>query len=107
VLAGALGVLAVATGWLARRRGADRELQVRLTRICLLLALQGVVGIVQFQLSLPAEIVWLHVALATLTWVGIVLAAMQVGVPSRAPGAAGVQPRSEPTASLKASYSRK
>jgi heme a synthase len=50
-----------------------------------LLAAQGVIGIVQFQLDLPAEIVWVHVALATLTWVGIVLAAMQVGVPSRAP----------------------
>jgi cytochrome c oxidase assembly protein subunit 15 len=85
VLGAALGVLAVATWWLARRREADRELRVRLTRICLLLAAQGVVGIVQFQLDLPAEIVWLHVALATLTWVGIVLAAMQVGAPSRAP----------------------
>ena len=61
-----------------------RELRTRLTRICLLLAAQGVVGIVQFQLNLPAEIVWVHVALATLTWVGIVLAAMQVGAPSRA-----------------------
>jgi len=85
VLAAALGVLAVATWWLARRREADRELRVRLTRICVLLAAQGIVGIVQFQLDLPAEIVWLHVALATLTWVGIVLAAMQVGAPSRAP----------------------
>ena len=85
VLAAALGVLAVATWWLARRRGADRELRVRLTRICVLLAAQGGVGILQFQLDLPAEIVWVHVALATLTWVGIVLAAMQVGAPSRAP----------------------
>ena len=41
-------------------------------------------GIVQFQLELPAEIVWVHVALATLTWVGLVLAAMQVGSPLRA-----------------------
>src|SRR5262249_42176022 len=85
VLAAALGVLAVATWWLARRRDADRDLRTRLTRICLLLAAQGVLGIVQFQLSLPAEIVWVHVALATLTWVGIVLAAMQVGAPASAP----------------------
>jgi cytochrome c oxidase assembly protein subunit 15 len=54
-----------------------------------LLAAQGVVGVTQFELDLPAEIVWLHVALATLTWVGIVLAAMQVGVPWRAPSTAG------------------
>jgi cytochrome c oxidase assembly protein subunit 15 len=84
-LAAALGLLAVATWWIARRRGADPELRTRLTRICALLAIQGVVGIVQFQLELPAEIVWVHVALATLTWVGIVLAAVQVGSPGRAP----------------------
>jgi cytochrome c oxidase assembly protein subunit 15 len=85
VLAAVLGVLAVATWYLARQRGADAGLRKRLTRVCLLLATQGVVGIVQFQLELPAEIVWVHVALATLLWVGIVLAAVQVGAPSRAP----------------------
>jgi heme A synthase len=89
VLATALGVLAVATWWLARRRGAGPELRTRLTRICVLLAAQGVIGITQFQLDLPSEIVWVHVALATLTWVGIVLAAMQVGAPSRAPDSIG------------------
>jgi heme a synthase len=84
-LASALGLLAVATWWLARRRGADPELRTRLTRICLLMALQGVIGIVQYRLELPAEIVWVHVAVATLLWVGIVLAAMQVGSPRRVP----------------------
>jgi heme a synthase len=95
VLAAALGVLAVATWWLARRRAADATLRTRLTRICVLLAVQGGVGIVQFQLDLPAEIVWLHVALATLTWVGIVLAAVQVGSLRRAPaaGRATARPR--------------
>jgi cytochrome c oxidase assembly protein subunit 15 len=82
-----LGLLAVFTWWLARRRGADHELQVRLTRICLLMALQGVIGIVQYRLHLPAEVVWVHVAAATLVWVGIVLAAMQVGSPLREPAA--------------------
>jgi cytochrome c oxidase assembly protein subunit 15 len=85
VLAAVLGLLAVATWFLARARGADRELRRRLTRICLLMAVQGVIGIVQFQTDLPSEIVWVHVALATLLWVGIVLAAMQVGLPSRLP----------------------
>jgi heme a synthase len=83
VLAALLGVLAVAVWFVARRGGADRELQTRLTRICLLLAAQGVLGIVQFHLKLPSELVWLHVALATLLWVGIVLAAMQAGAPWR------------------------
>jgi cytochrome c oxidase assembly protein subunit 15 len=85
VLAAALGLLAVATWWLARRRDADHELQVRLTRICLLMAAQGVIGIVQYRLKLPAEIVWVHVAAATLVWVGIVLAAFQAGSPVHEP----------------------
>jgi len=85
VLAAVLGLLAVATWFLARARGANRELRLRLTRVCLLMAVQGVVGIVQFQTDLPSEIVWVHVALATLLWVGLVLAAMQVGLPSRLP----------------------
>ena len=79
----ALGLLAIATWFLARRREADRELRLRLTRICLLMAFQGVVGIVQYRLKLPAEIVWVHVATATLLWVGIVLASMQAGSPVR------------------------
>ena len=36
-----------------------------------LLALQGVVGGVQWALKLPAEIVWVHVALATTTWLAM------------------------------------
>jgi heme a synthase len=83
VLAAALGIVAVGVWWIARRRGADRGLRKRLTRICVLLALQGGLGIVQYQLELPAEIVWIHVALATLLWVGIVLATVQVGSPAR------------------------
>ena len=80
-LAVALGLLAVAAWWLARRRGADPALVHRLARICLLMGLQGGLGIIQFQLEVPAEMVWVHVALATLLWVGIVLAAVQAGSP--------------------------
>jgi cytochrome c oxidase assembly protein subunit 15 len=36
-----------------------------------LLALQGVVGAVQWSLELPGELVWFHVALATLTWLAM------------------------------------
>lgn len=85
LLAGALGVLAVVVWAVARRRGASAGLQKRLVRICLLMAAQGVLGIAQYRLELPAELVWVHVSLATLLWVGIVLAAIQVGSPLRAP----------------------
>ncbi|MEA2313109.1 MAG: heme a synthase, partial [Solirubrobacteraceae bacterium] len=76
-LAALLGVLAVVVFVLARRAGADRHLVQRLFRVCLLMAAQGALGIAQYNLKLPAELVWVHVALATLLWVGIVLAAVQ------------------------------
>ena len=84
VLAAGLGVLAVVTWWW--RGGAGRSrLRTRLTRICLLLAVQGVVDIAQFRLDCRPRSCGFTSRLATLMWVGIVLAAMQVGAPSRAP----------------------
>jgi cytochrome c oxidase assembly protein subunit 15 len=99
-LAAALGLLAVVAWWVARRRGADAALVHRLARVCLLMAVQGVLGLVQYQLEVPAEMVWVHVALATLLWVGIVLAAVQVGSPLRAPTPEPARParRSAPVA---------
>jgi heme a synthase len=72
----------------------------RLARVCLLMAVQGALGLVQYQLEVPAEMVWVHVALATLLWVGIVLAALQVGSPVRAatPAARREATRSAPVA---------
>ena len=80
-LATALGLLAVALWVLARRRGATREQRRPLTALCLLLAAQGVVGGAQYALELPAEIVWVHVALAVATWLAILLAVAAVGKP--------------------------
>ncbi len=97
----ALGLLAVATWWLARRRNAHPELQTRLTRICLLMALQGVIGIVQYRLKLPAEIVWVHVATATLLWVGIVLAAVQAGSPVREDAEAAIGASGAPASAVR------
>jgi cytochrome c oxidase assembly protein subunit 15 len=99
-LAAALGVLAIVTWLVARRRAADASLVHRLARVCLLMAAQGVLGIVQYQLEVPAEMVWVHVALATLLWVGIVLAAVQVGSPVRAASPRTARParRSAPVA---------
>ena len=95
-----LGLLAVVAWWVARRRGAGAALVHRLARVCLLMAAQGVLGLVQYQLEVPAEMVWVHVALATLLWVGIVLAAVQVGSPLRAASPEPARParRSAPVA---------
>ena len=36
-----------------------------------MLAFQGVLGITQYKLHLPAGLVWVHVASATLTWMTV------------------------------------
>jgi cytochrome c oxidase assembly protein subunit 15 len=105
VLAATLGLVAVGVWWLARRRGADPGLRKRLTRICVLLALQGALGMVQYQLELPSEIVWVHVALAALLWVGIVLATVQVGSPVRS-GDRERRPATEALSDARASAAR-
>jgi cytochrome c oxidase assembly protein subunit 15 len=80
-LATLLGVLAVALWVLARRRGATAEQRRPLTALCVLLALQGVVGGLQYALELPAEIVWVHVVLAATTWLAILWTVAAVGRP--------------------------
>ncbi|MDX6718256.1 MAG: heme a synthase [Solirubrobacteraceae bacterium] len=80
-LATLLGVLAVAVWVLARRRGATAQQRRPLTALCVLLALQGVVGGLQYALELPAEIVWVHVVLAATTWLAILWTVAAVGMP--------------------------
>ena len=70
-LATLLGIVAVALWVLARRRGVTSQARAPLTWLCVLLAAQGVVGGVQYALELPAELVWLHVTLAAVTWLAI------------------------------------
>jgi cytochrome c oxidase assembly protein subunit 15 len=67
-IAAIFGLAAVAVWFLLRRRGGDDRAVRPLTAVIGLLALQGAVGGVQWALELPGELVWLHVALATLTW---------------------------------------
>ena len=67
-IAAAFGIAAVAVWLLLRRPGGDGRALRPLTAVIALLALQGAVGGLQWYLELPGELVWLHVALATLTW---------------------------------------
>ncbi|MGI8512155.1 MAG: COX15/CtaA family protein [Solirubrobacteraceae bacterium] len=86
-LAAALGIGAVAVWVLLRHRGADRVVRRAVTWLCVLLAVQGAVGTLQYALELPAEMVWLHVTLAAGTWVALLLAVVAAGrlVPAREP----------------------
>jgi heme a synthase len=65
------GLAAITVWLLLRRPGGDRRALRPLTAVIGLLGLQGVVGGVQWALELPAELVWLHIALATTTWLAM------------------------------------
>src|SRR5829696_3040160 len=66
-----LGVAAVGVWLLLRARRAAGEVRRATTLTCVLLAVQGIVGGIQYRLELPAEIVWLHVALAACLWLAL------------------------------------
>jgi heme a synthase len=70
-IATVFGLAAIGVWLLLRRPGGDRRAQGPLTVVLALLALQGVVGGVQWALELPSELVWVHVALATATWLAM------------------------------------
>lgn len=72
-------LLAVFVWWLARRREAAAAVQRPLTALCVLLALQGAVGLDQYETHLPTELVWVHVALASGAWLGVLWAACAAG----------------------------
>jgi heme a synthase len=72
-------VAAVALWWLARRRPAPEMVRRALTVLCVLLALQGVVGLDQYETHLPTELVWVHVCLASVAWLAVLWAACAAG----------------------------
>jgi cytochrome c oxidase assembly protein subunit 15 len=65
------GFAAIAVWFLLRRPGGERRALGPLTVVLGLLALQGAIGGIQWALQLPSEIVWLHVAIATLNWLAM------------------------------------
>jgi heme a synthase len=81
-LATVFGLCAVGAWWLARKRSAPEPVREMLTIVCLLVAAQGLVGSAQYALELPAEMVWIHVVLATLTWLAVVWTAFAAGRPA-------------------------
>lgn len=81
-----LGVAVIAVWLLRRRRGASPEQLEPLTALGVLIAGQGLVGAVQYELKLPTDMVWVHVALATASWLVLLWAVCAEGrlVPRRA-----------------------
>jgi heme a synthase len=72
-------LVAVLVWWLARRREVGPAVQRPLTLLCVLLALQGAVGLDQYETHLPTELVWVHVALACGVWLSLLWAACTAG----------------------------
>lgn len=81
---------AVGLWWVARKRRVDAGVQRPLTVLCVLLALQGVVGLDQYETHLPTELVWIHVGLACGAWLSVLWAAFAAGplAPKQAENAA-------------------
>jgi heme a synthase len=74
------GLASVAIWWFARRRWHVRPpVRRSLTVLCVLLALQGVVGLDQYKTHLPTQLVWVHVGLACGAWLAAIWAACAAG----------------------------
>ena len=78
-IATAMGLAAAGVWLLARRREAAPGLRRALSALVALLGAQGAIGLAQYALELPAEIVWLHVTLAAVTWLSVLWAAAAAG----------------------------
>lgn len=84
-------VAAVGLWWLARRRPAAAMVRRTLTVLCVLLALQGAVGLDQYETHLPAGLVWVHVCLACGAWLSVLWATWAAGRPVAEPVPQGAE----------------
>ena len=77
----ALFVIAViGVSLLRRHRPATEDALEPLPFLGVLTAAQGLVGTIDYELTLPADIGWVHVTRATLRWLSLRRAAADVGV---------------------------
>jgi heme a synthase len=90
-IAALFGLAAIGVWLLLRRPGGDSRAAKPLGIVIGLLGLQGLVGGLQWALELPSELVWLHIALATATWLAILWTVATAGrlAPKDAPSTSG------------------
>ncbi len=86
-IAALFGVAVVGVWLLRRHRGASQDALEPVTVLGVLVAAQGLIGSVQYELALPSDMVWVHVALATGTWLVVLWAVAAAGrlVPRTSP----------------------
>jgi cytochrome c oxidase assembly protein subunit 15 len=80
-IAFAFGIAAVVVWVVLERRQANAQARRALSWLCGLIALQGVIGAVQYETHLPTELVWVHVAVASVSWLCVVWAIATIGRP--------------------------
>ena len=90
-MATAMGIVAVALWGVRAAPTRGRALMRALTAVCVLMAVQGVVGLVQYHNALPAEVVWVHASLPAVLWTVLVWSWVAAG--SLAPAPAEPQAR--------------
>jgi cytochrome c oxidase assembly protein subunit 15 len=78
-IAAVFGVTVIGVWLLHRHRDANSRMLEPLMVLGVLLAAQGLVGTVQYELKLPSDMVWVHVTLATLTWLTVLWAVAVAG----------------------------
>jgi cytochrome c oxidase assembly protein subunit 15 len=78
-IAAIFGIAVIGVWFLYRHRDASAAELEPLTALGVLLAAQGLVGSVQYELKLPSEMVWVHVTLATFTWLTVLWAVAVAG----------------------------
>ena len=89
------GMAVIGVWFLRRHRGVTQDALEPVTVLAILLAAQGLVGSVQYELRLPTDMVWVHVTLATITWLVVLWAVAAAGAlvprtePALAPESAG------------------
>jgi len=88
-MATAMGIVAVLLWGFARYRKAGPALMRALTAVCLLMAVQGILGLIQYHNALPAEVVWVHASLPAVLWTVLVWSWVAAGSPAVVPAERG------------------
>jgi cytochrome c oxidase assembly protein subunit 15 len=84
-LAAALGFAALALFGYLVWRGVRGELRRSLAAVCVLLGVQGALGLWQYHTQLPAELVWIHSSLPAVLWALLVWSWLAAGRPEGEP----------------------
>lgn len=72
-------IFTVILTFLLIRRSAPRPLIKRLLALIGVYLLQGAVGLYQYWNGLPAEVVWVHIVLATIVWLLVLFSIFEAG----------------------------